>query len=51
MTALLIFVCGFLIGFASAIVFVNMSCKKEKEEKDPADWWKRGENPYDYTEI
>jgi uncharacterized membrane protein YdjX (TVP38/TMEM64 family) len=46
------FVFGVGIGiiFSLAIYVFMLSLKKEQvqeEKKDPADWWKRGEKPYE----
>ena len=52
------FFLGFILGFAFGFVFCIFNFnlyptpqKKEDKEKDPANWWKYGKDPFDYNEF
>jgi hypothetical protein len=43
---------GFFFGFVLASFNTNNSQERKlKKRKDPANWWKYGGDPFDYTDF
>lgn len=46
------FIFGFFFGFTICVFNINISNKKTKKRStDPANWWKYGKDPFDYTSF